>query len=348
MAGEYVSEPEEEEEDEPDEPALYLTAVSGGEILLLRDGEVIRRAPDYGGGHRARKGHLYSDAVAGRETVVFKDGKELFRYPGEEVIMGFAVREDGIHTLGQRAGGGFSRRVNGVELFSDATGRIIGSPSLTEWDDGAFSDGLCYCYAIPVGSSWEYRVMDGATTMKIIPADISGGIYDIRVIEGEVYIAAKNPDSKHACLVHGDQFTLVYLYGTETPGGIWIVRRDGAVCLKGSSLYPDGILFCSWVKNGSGTLDYASCTGGTISDLLEGGHIAEKDGKVWYVYSGGRHPDVEEGRYILGSRLCKTMADSTFCAALSDTLTGRHLLLTGPATSVPYHFPGRFTSVRYE
>ena len=185
-----VGKPQEEAENGP---SLYLTAVSNGEILLFRDGRIVARAPagDSPERHRARGGHLYSDAIDGHETVLFKDGEELFRYAGEEVIVGFCILDGDIYTLGQRAGRGFSYRINGKEIYSDPAGRIVGSNMLTEWDGGAFSGGQYYAYCISLGkSSCEYHVMKGAETVRLFETLSSESVLDIRVLGDEIYIGA--------------------------------------------------------------------------------------------------------------------------------------------------------------
>ena len=85
---------------------LYITVLSGTEVLLLADGEILARSsadPDPER-HRARQGHLWTDIVQGKETVVFRDGEEWLRFPGEELLMGFHFSGGKLHTLGQRPG----------------------------------------------------------------------------------------------------------------------------------------------------------------------------------------------------------------------------------------------------
>ena len=182
---------------------LYITALSGSHAVLLADGEEISRAPAEPDPerHRARQGHLWTDRREGKETVIYRDGKEVLRFPGEELLRGFLIKDGKVHTLGQRPGNaGICYRVDGKEVFSAPAGRIIGSATSREWDDGAFcadSIGLFYAYGIPFvhsgNTSWEYRVMKGPDTFQIIPDDVSGVILDLRVYNGKVYRAESAP-----------------------------------------------------------------------------------------------------------------------------------------------------------
>jgi len=348
---EYASAAKPQEEVEKG-PSLYLTAVSDGEILLFRDGELTARAPagDSPERHRARGGHLYSDAIEGHETVLFKDGEELFRYAGEEVIVGFCILEGDIYTLGQRAGRGFSYRMNGREIYSDPAGRIVGSNMLTEWDGGAFSDGLYYAYSISLGqssSSCEYHVMKGAETIRIFETVSSESVLDIRVLGDEIYIAKRLDGGKLEFIRDYDSVTIARSEG-EIPSGMWIVPYSGGACVKWCSRGQGVDTF--WAHSVSGLLDFCpAMAGGVIPDMLLGGHyVTVKDGKVNRIYTGHTMIPIEENRYTFTSPLCAALIGGKYHVALSDADSGNHLVIAGRSEQQQWHFPGYFTSIRRE
>lgn len=346
---EYASAGKPQEEAE-NGPSLYLTAVSNGEILLFRDGRIVARAPagDSPERHRARGGHLYSDAIEGHETVLFKDGEELFRYAGEEVIVGFCILDGDIYTLGQRAGRGFSYRINGKEIYSDPAGRIVGSNMLTEWDGGAFSGGLYYAYCISLGkSSCEYHVMKGAETVRLFETLSSESVLDIRVLGDEIYIA-KRLDGGKLEFVRSDESITIGKTEGEIPSGMWIVPYSRGACVKWCSRGRVEDTF--WVNSFSGLLDFCpAMSGGVIPDMLLGGHyVTVKDGKVNRIYTGHRMIPMEENRYTFTSPLCAALIGGQYHVALSDADSGSHLVIAGRSERQEWHFPGYFTSIRRE
>ena len=333
--------------------ALYLTAVSEGEILLFKERKIVARAP---AGqplrrHRARGGHIYSEAIEGHETVVFKDSEELFRYQGEETILGFAIRGEDIHTLGQRAGAGFSYRVNGREIYSDEKGRIVGSDTLSEWPDGAFSEDLHYAYSIPLGhqsSAGEYRVMQGASVVKIFESPASEAVFDIRVTDGEICVV-KLLDNKMLEFTCNEAKVLISPYGNDFKAGIWIVPSPLGPCVKWCSRNAgkNAYWMSTWQKQMIGYCNAAY--GEDIPDMLLGGnYVTVAGGKVQRVFSTYTSVPVEESRYTFTSPLCGILVSGKYHVALSDENSGSHIVVSGRTSSLPWRFPGYFTSIRWE
>lgn len=349
---EFASLGQKEEEKEAAQ-SLYLTAVSNEEILLFKDGEIVARAPAGPNpeSHRARGGHLYSEIIDGHETVHFKDGKELFRYSPEEVTVGFTIVDGDIHTLGQRAGQGFSYRINGEEVFSDPAGRIVGTNRLSEWDGGAFSEGLHYAYGKPLGHSstaYEYHVMRGAETVEIFESGSADPVFDIRVIGGKVYVA-KETASGNIELVSGGESSVFMSTAVEYPHGVWIAPYGDGAMVKwcgrnfgGNSTY--------WIYAGNTLLEYCEIKSwGIIPDMLAGGHyVTLYGGKVSRVFSNHSRIPVEVNRYTFTSPLCAALIDGEYHVALSDADSGTHIVLAGRSEPSEWHFPGYFTSIRRE
>ncbi|MBO4340605.1 MAG: hypothetical protein J5835_04170 [Bacteroidales bacterium] len=351
-----LGEPESEKEEEKT-ASLYVTAVSGGEILLFKDGELIARAPSGSRPdperHRARGGHLYSDTIEGRRTVIYRDGQELFSYSGEEVLAGFALLDGRLHTLGQRAGGGVSYRINGVELFSADAAQAVGSLNMREWECGAFTvegEEIYYSYRIPVktsaGTLWEYRVMKGTETLLVIPASADVTILDIRVLDGEVCRLERSGNRYY--YVQGEA-----RQGIIPPAGtsveMSLVPYMGKLCIKGTSVFRSDEKKCSaWYRMGYSIIEEVAAYGSEIKDHYPGRHyILTRGGKVLRINDGTGSQNLEEGGYILKTPLCTALGGPVFYAALSDTLTGRHLLYSSRGTTI-VSLPGYLTSIRLE
>ena len=145
-------------------------------IDLYRDGSLVRSIPAGGSVHpdmhRYKGGHLYTDCSSGTETVVSRDGAELFRFEGREVLRGFLVREDGVHTLGQdRDGEGFTYRVDGRIVFRSETGAVLGRPDDPGAPGGAlaeYGDNVCYTCRLPSERGPQYRVMLGGEVLHTL------------------------------------------------------------------------------------------------------------------------------------------------------------------------------------
>lgn len=73
--------------------------------------------------HRIIGGSLYTDYSTQDETVIKKNGETLFTYSGREMIIGMALLNVYVYTLGQsRHGKGFSFRRDGEILFESLSG----------------------------------------------------------------------------------------------------------------------------------------------------------------------------------------------------------------------------------
>lgn len=103
---------------------LFLN-VDGEDIMEMNTGYEYGISPDPDSHHIVNE-CLYTDFSNETETVLRRNGKEIFRYAGREMIVGLAVREEVVYTLGQsRSGLGFSFRANGKVLLASSTGRLF-------------------------------------------------------------------------------------------------------------------------------------------------------------------------------------------------------------------------------
>lgn len=121
--------------------------------------------------HRVIKGHLYTDFSTDEETVIKQDGKEIFRYPGREMLLGMAVVEGSVYTLGQpRRGEGFTYRKDGEAVLERKSGYAF--PRLQNEDDSLF---FAFCEQIEAaGETIEryYQVVNGKVSQIAVREDV--------------------------------------------------------------------------------------------------------------------------------------------------------------------------------
>ena len=347
--------PAPEEEETPSE-RIYITALSGSQVFLIADGEILARSsadPDPER-HRARQGHLWTDIVQGKETVVFRDGEEWLRFPGEELLMGFHFSGGKLHTLGQKPGNeGICYRIDGEAVFSAPAGRIIGSASSPEWDSGAFSadsSDIFYAYGIPFvhsgSTTWEYRIMKGPDTFQTIPDDTSGTVLDLRIFQGKVYRA--DLSGRTLRLICGDDVLLSRkLLQAERIGNVALVPIGQEMCLKGVSTYSG--YSEAWIMTGSRTDVQAALSGRTPHLFRKGGvRIAweERNRLVQSLTRQGFSLPIPNGRFRLSTPLCLNVFNNAPYAILTDT-SGINLLLAD-TTITTLHIAGTPTSIRKE
>ena len=294
---------------------LYVTALCGDEAVLFADGVEIARVaagPDPER-HRARQGHLWIDAIQGKETVVFRDGKEWLRFPGEELLRGFLIREGKLHTLGQRPGNdGICYRIDGKEIFSAPSGRIVGNALSREWDAGAFC-------ADSSGIFFSYRAERTASLMKLVCGD------DI--------LATRK----------------INLW--ENMSDVALVPLDGKMYLRGVSTYKSHNYSEAWLIGSGLTEKYQEPNRDLAPFLfLKDGvkvFVAMLSGRLFRLWLNNRILPLDSGQYSLHYPLCLNVFDTTFVAILSDSTSTEHIVLTD-TLSTPLRFNGVPTSIRIE
>ena len=339
---------------------LYVTALCGDEAVLFADGVEIARVaagPDPER-HRARQGHLWTDAIQGKETVVFRDGKEWLRFPGEELLRGFLIREGKLHTLGQRPGNdGICYRIDGKEIFSAPSGRIVGNALSREWDAGAFcadSSGIYFSYGIPFvhsgNTTWEYRIMKGPDTLLVIPDDVSGTVVDIRILGGKVYRAERTASLMK--LVCGDDILATRKINLwENMSDVALVPLDGKMYLRGVSTYKSHNYSEAWLIGSGLTEKYQEPNRDLAPFLfLKDGvkvFVAMLSGRLFRLWLNNRILPLDSGQYSFHHPLCLNVFDTTFVAILSDSTSTEHIVLTD-TLSTPLRFNGVPTSIRIE
>ena len=341
---------------------VYITTVDGDNAMLFEDGKEIARARVSGDWerHRDRQGHLWTDAVEGKETVIFRDGEEWLRFPGEELLQGFLIRDDALHTLGQNPGsGGITYRIDGQEVFSSPIGRIVGASGSREWDAGAFSadsSGVYYCYTVPIGStgstSWEYHVMKGPDPFLVIPDYASGVILDVRVFKGRVYQAVLQ--GKSLRLISGGIVLWSHKTGlSESLSDVALVPYNGEMCIKAVSHFSNLNHMEAWLRNGKYNEVFHEVLQGYTPNIIRTQKLkanwSEYNGHIYRLELNGQPSSIDFGNYILTSPLCINTFKDSFLAILADTtsVSPRLLLITDTLTT-PLHLPGIPTSIRIE
>ena len=357
-----------------DGPVLYMSAVRfikgydwqldtaagrrHAEIVLFRNGTEILHlnaddiSPDR---HRIREGHLYTDRIDGNRTVLSRDGVELFRFEGQESIRGFLVRDGHVHTLGQRAGAGFSYRVDGKEIFRDDAGTLLGGAD--DGDDGAFSadeEGLWYSYSIPVRNSDgvvpEYRVMRENETVAIIPAGSFRQVFDIRRLDGALLrTELRTADNSSLCLVEGSVYHALGLNSSQTAHLCRILSVEGKATVFGYHTEKSG-KFRYWLRTPEQT-DYLGEGDQRVEGFRsEGAHrswMTVESGRIFRILKDGEDLPVLPGQFRLTAPACTRLHEGTFYAVLTDMEDSNHRIYVDD-NYTEVSFNGYFTGIQIE
>lgn len=349
----------------PAKNGVYVTAIRfpewadwkegdfrGAEAVLFRDSVEIARCtmgprpdPDR---IRIRDGHLWTDITGGGVTELYCDGRHKLTIPDEELLKGFLIKNDTLHTLGQRpGGGGICYRVNGEEIFSSGAGNIIGT---MERD----STGIYYVYGITIrkgeSAQTEYHIMNGADEIKTVTPNADGAIYDIRARDGTVYRSERRNNSPSSlCLVIGDSFHSMNIGAGEDIRQCKLIDLDGEMMIKGYTISKNVMIY--WIRGKDGVRHQVVCSPGGVPDIYaDGGSLAylitNGDGSAAIIHLGENdfRADKEGLSLHIASSRCADYKDGFFAAALSDTSGLRHRLFLGDRL-VPLEFNGYFTSL---
>ena len=356
-------------------PSVYYTALAfpdwaewregdlrGAEVVLYKDGEEQLRVPIGDNPdperHRVRGGHLWTDHIEGRETVVECDGQEVLRYSGEEVLMGFLLVGEHLHTIGQLPGGqGFTYRIDGKEVFGDPADIVVGSLNRREWEGGALMAdslyGVCYSYGVPFRSGdkteWEYRTMSGDSCLKKMPKGTSERLFDIRVYRGEVYrTEQRGADATTICLVQDNNYHSIDIQPAEVPHLLELVPlENGQMGVKG---YSNGLVRRKkvfWYRDAQGLHQQVSSYRDIPDLFVEGERLAyctTLEGVVQEAFQDGRSLEIAPNTYRLATPLCARLHQGRLLLLLSSVEGNDHLVLHGD-TRTPFTFNGYFTSI---
>lgn len=357
------------------EPALWITGIQypdsvswrdhpdapGARVFLLKDGEEVLSVP---AGlqvrperHRFQAGHLWTDTSDGQETIVYCDGVEQFRFPGDELLLGFLAVDGQVHTLGQRQGqDGICYRIDGVEVFSSDQGTAVGSLSERAWPGGALmadESGVYYVYRVPVRTyqklDWEYRVMRGADPVDVILAGTAETIYDVRVFQGQVYsLQRRGLDS--LVMVAGNTPQFIPQFMVERVCSCRLYPLDGALVLKGYSSLDAAGVYLAWLRNERGIMHNAVSERLFLEWQPEGTTLAAidlQDGLVGSIWREGKELEGLSEPYTMASPLCMLCQDGLLAIGLTHAETQDHLLLVNDVP-FPISFNGYFCSLYFE
>ncbi len=364
------------QEETPAPPAVYVSALcfpdgtpwregdlSGAHIVLWKDGEQVLEVPaghyPEPDRHRVREGHLWWDDSDGANTFVYRDDELLLCYPGDEILRGLLYRDGVVYTLGQRSGGsGFSFRMNGREVFSHSSAKVLGSFDGREWEGGALmwdGEAPCYSYALPIlgekAGRWEYHVMQGEQLLRRIPAGETETVFDIRVWNGSVYRSEqRNAGGSSLVFVKDDQVLSLGIGEQETVHLCRLVPWEGEMLVAGFSTRSNRSGYSYWFRGEKGVvrqLESAFPLAGLYPDNPGQAAISLEEGRVKTVWNGKRLVDIPPGEYILYTPACSVLQDGVLYAALSQASGNSHLLLQGDQLQ-PFSFNGCFTGIWIE
>ncbi len=319
-------------------------------LLLLKNGKVLggmaagdNPSPE---SHRFSGGHLWTDTTDGTETVVTCDGEEAFRYSGEERLQGLVTASDGVHTLGQRPGGGLSYRIDGREVFSSSAGIVLGWAADPDWSGGALQeeDGcVYYCYGI----GQEYHFMCGDRTLEVLAPQPGTVLLDAKVLHGTLYRLERR--YSQLFLVRGEE---AFPLGTGLPDGgnqCKLAVVDGEMLVKGHSLEGDEDV--CWLRGPDG-IRYVCRSRRAIQGLYaENGIMAameqDYEGCILCMWCAGKPCYFRAETYRLSLDRCAKLRKGWFAAALTADEGPDHVVQLGP-DRVPVRFNGYFTGIYSE
>lgn len=189
--------------------------------------------------HHLIKDHIYTEALVGDKTSIGCDGHELFAYKGREMLRGLLMLDKDIYTLGQSLDGkGFSYRKNGKVLMARDDSIILGQMSSNPfYSSGALyldGDRICFCYGTEQedGTYVWSKVTDGMVK-ELKPTWPPSELFDIRIIDGEVFWLRCMPVSRECILINGANETLIGAKGSAAKLCALGADMDGNIAVSG-------------------------------------------------------------------------------------------------------------------
>ena len=319
-------------------------------IDLYCDGKVVSSVPAgecvHPDMHRFAEGHLYADYSTAGETVILRDGRELFRFPGRETLVGFLLRDENVHTLGQdRDGQGFTYRIDGVQAYRSETGNIVGAAdrdALTGAEDAVY-----YCVKVPTEGTQEYRVMRGGETWRTLSDEGYGNTFDIRYAHGSVYRIRSRP-RRLVLEADGGEFTLPLQGGEATLWGRLYAREGDALALVRATGPAGRRSFLFSARDGALPLE----SGAVVTEVLSDGDrtgwiLAGEDGDpARFRWNGGGELAIGPGVYLTSGRCALVREGHLLLALTGRSGTPNRFQRDGEVTEIPFN--GYFTSITVE
>jgi hypothetical protein len=252
--------------------------------------------------HRVIRGSLYTDYAARTETVIKRDGETLFRYSGREMIIGMAVDDGYVYTLGQsRQGGGFSFRRDGEVLFESMSGYLF--PRLQRCEDG-----FSFIFYEPVeleGASAEkyYHYLAGEVCQIAVLEEVDK-VWDMVFNEKFVCYIASMRGMLTPVLVSGKEVSPMDVRENAEIRACRFVSADGDMDIEGIMSQEGNVLFsCLWCGArlrevfSPGYTAAAVCVSDTdVACVLNG----RRNLSGGVIYQNGRSFDMPEGYMSIG------------------------------------------------
>lgn len=296
--------------------------VDGENIIEMNAGYGYEVSPDPESHHIVNE-NLYTDFSNDTETVVRKNGSLLFRYQGREMLLGVAVKEDVVYTLGQsRSGDGFSYRADGKVLLESAGGHVI--TSLLE-DNGE----LYFGYE----EDSDYFIWKAGESTKL--ESLGHTVCDMRISKGNIILLAENSNRFPVIIENGAVKALDVIDAFSSHDCHFL--QDGDILLVTGYLDAwgkDGILqkkATIWTLPDTSAYVLTS-EWGALSYFLKDGKFCYIAGR-WYSLSymkasWGDHDFMSRGMHVYPVSGCGAISNGELYAGISIRATGEACILS--------------------
>ena len=297
---------------------------------------------------RCIDGHVYTDYSTSSETVIKRDGEELFRYPGREMMAGFACAPDAVvYTLGiprDGDGSGWTLRRNGEPVASSSGGVVI---SGMQMEEGGPSFAYLERHELVSGTdtTWHlFRNMDETEMILDGPDEI---LADFMVADGA------------ACVLSWDRTSgEMFLYGDGDDSKVTVgndVCRPGTLLSDGTDIYVLGMV-CPSGEQGRMTL-WKGC--GQIMSFDDGftvlacypdgehiGAVGYYGGsqEMQYLFHDGEYVRLPDG-YGLASPSLGSFLEGHYCLCLNPLAVGEPPLCIIDGEKSPQEVNGCFIAL---
>jgi hypothetical protein len=269
--------------------------------------------------HRIIGGSLYTDYSTPDETVIKKNGETLFRYSGREMIIGMAVLDGDVYTLGQsRQGKGFAFRRDGDILFESSSGHLF--PHLQRCEDG-----FSFAFYEPGESEGttvqRYYHYSGGEVCEIVVQQGVDKVWDVMFNGQEICCLASMTGVSVPVLVRGDLVSPMEVKGRAEVVSCRFISSGDGLSIEGVMSQAGKKLYSS-IWNGpqlsetfhQGCTAAAVCARDEHTACVLNGNTNFSGGTIYF---DGKSYDMPEGYMSMGGNSMVIMEGSLYVGLTS-------------------------------